>query len=135
MEIEKAIFRPSVEHANPRGVCGFFAEVFAALDAKPRLVEVEIDFSEAFIDTPIAVDFEKGEPVFRQEGCNAAHGKFRGRWLAEHDVPLTLSLRSTKFELVPTNDNRIRVRTVPRGWLKRLLKPLWIFQRQTAALR
>jgi len=121
MKVERAIFRPSVEHANPRGVCGFFAEVFAALDAKPRTVEVEIDFSEAFVDEPVMLDFEKGEPVFRQEGVNAAHGKFRGRWLAEHDVPLTLSLKSTRFRLDPTDDNRIKVRLAPQGWLRRLM--------------
>jgi len=88
----------------------------------PRAVEVEIDFSEAFIDAPIAIDFEKGEPLFRQKGRDAAHGKFRGRWIAEHDVPLTLSLRSAKFALEPANGNRVRVRAVPRGWLERLLK-------------
>jgi len=115
IKVEKAIFRPSVEHANPRGVCGFFAEVFAELGATPRAVEVEIDFSEAFVDTPIAIDFEKGEPVFRQEGCDAVHGKFSGRWLAEHDVPLTLSLRTAKFVLEPTNGNRVRVRALSRG--------------------
>jgi len=122
MKVEKAIFRPSVEHANPRGVCDFFAEVFAALDAKPRAVEVEIDFSEAFIDEPVVLDFEKGEPVFRQEGCNVAHAKFRGRWLAEHGVPQTLSTGVAKFKLMPTDGNRIKVRAVPRGWLRRLLK-------------
>jgi len=122
--IERAIFRPSVEHANPRGVCGFFAEVFAALDAKPRDVEVEVDFSEAFPDEPVVLDFEKGEPVFRQEGVNAAHGKFRGRWLAEHDVPLTLSLKSTHFRLSPTDDNRIKVRRLPDGKLRRVLSKI-----------
>lgn len=116
MKVEKAIFRPSAEHANPRGVCGFFAEVFAALDAKPRTVAVEIDFSEAYVAEPVVLDLEKGEPVFRQDGSDAAHGKFRGRWLAEHDVPLAMSLKSTKFVLTPTDGSRVKVHAEPLGW-------------------
>jgi len=119
---EKAIFRPSPEHANPRGVCDFFAEVFAALGANARTVEVEIDFSEADVVEPIVLNLEKGEPVFSQQGSNAAHAKLGGRWLAEHDVPLVLSQTKTRFLLSPTCGERIKVR---------ILRPLFGFLRKT----
>lgn len=112
MRPEKAIFRPSPEHANPRGVCGFFAEVFAALGARARTVEVEIDFSESDVVEPIALNFEKGEPVFSQRSCNSAHAKLGGRWLAEHAVPLTLSQKTTRFLLAPTDGGRVKVRVL-----------------------
>jgi len=114
MKVEKAIFRPSVEHANPLGVGDFFADVFAALDAAPRAVEAEIDFSETGVGEAVVIDLEKGEPVFCQPGAESFRCKFGGRWLAEHDVPMALSRGKTRLCLTPTDGNRVKVRLLPR---------------------
>jgi len=72
-------------------------------------MRVEVDFSEASPAEAVVLDFEAGEPVFRQCGRHAAHGKFGGCWLAEHDVPLELSRATTAFLLVPDGAGRTRV--------------------------
>lgn len=114
---ECATFRPYSSRATPRGVSEFFAEVFRQLDERPRPVEVTLDFSEADLREPIVVDFEAGEPVFRQKGRNAAHARLGGRWLAECDVPLALSLRQSRFLLTPAGGNRVRVQPkTPKMW-------------------
>jgi len=117
MRVERAIFRPSAEHATPRGVEDFFADVFAALEASPRELRVELDFREAAPAEPIVLDLVGGEPVWRQAGRNAAHGRLRGRWLALHAVPLPLPRGIARFRLSPASGNRIKVRS-QRCWLK-----------------
>ena len=79
-----------------------FAEVFADLDACPRRVAFAV-YAEGF-----TLDLPDGEPVFAR-GASAAPANFRGRWLAEHPVPLTLRRKAT-FTLVPTTGNRVKVR-------------------------
>jgi len=114
---ECATFRPFPSHATPRGVREFFDEIFRILGERPRPIEVVVDFSEAELEKAITLDFEAGEPVFRQDGRNAAHARLGGRWLAEHDIPLVLSRRKSRFFLVPVEGDRIRVRPkMPKMW-------------------
>jgi len=114
---ECATFRPFPIHATPRGVREFFDEIFGMLGERPRPIEVVLDFGEAELKQPIILDFEAGEPVFRQEGRNAAHARLGGRWLAEHDIPLVLSRRKSRFSLVPVEGDRIRVHPkTPKMW-------------------
>ena len=79
-----------------------FAEVFADLDAYPRPVTFPV-YAGGF-----TLDLVDGEPRFTHGGA-AAQANFRGRWLAEHPVPLTLK-RKAAFSLVPTTGNRVKVR-------------------------
>ena len=79
-----------------------FAEVFADLDAVPRPVEFAV-YAEGFV-----IDLVAGEPKFVR-GKTAAQADFRGRWLAEHPVPVALR-RKASFSLVPTTGNRVKVR-------------------------
>ena len=79
-----------------------FAEVFADLDAVPRPVRFPVR-AEGF-----TLDLVDGEPRF-ERGKTAAQANFRGRWLAEHPVPLTLKRKAT-FALAPTTGNRVKVR-------------------------
>ena len=99
---------------SPRRLMGYFAEVFAALDAAPRPFHVEIESADG-AGSDAAIDFEQGEPVFRVEGRNAVHANFRRRWIAEHPVPLRLSRRGkTHLAFIPTTGNRVKVRRVGR---------------------
>lgn len=114
---ERATFRPFPQHATPRGVRDFFDEVFGMLGEHPRPIEVILDFREAELHSPVAIGFEAGEPVFRQEGRNAARAHLGGRWLAEHDIPLVLSRAKSRFCLTPAEGNRIRVQPkTPKMW-------------------
>jgi hypothetical protein len=80
-----------------------FAAVFAEMDARPRRLTLPLAGVEGF-----AVDLVDGEPVFRA-GAEEARGRFRRRYLAEHDVPLRLR-SGMKLKLIPTSGNRVKVR-------------------------
>ena len=81
---------------------GQFAAVLSELDASPREVSFEVRAPGAVLD------YDRGEPVFVVDG-RAVRAKFRGRWLAEHDVPLELGGKKV-FRLIPTSGNRVKVR-------------------------
>ena len=87
---------------TPEEYRAFFAEVFSALDATPRLIKVKV-FAEG-----LTIDLVDGDPVFKTVG-GSAKADFRLRWLAEHQVPLTLGKKSV-FTFVPTTGNRVKVR-------------------------
>lgn len=96
---------------SPAALKGYFAEVFADLDAAPRQVMVLV---KAYNDrhARVSIGFEDGEPVFRIEGRRNVRAQFRGRWLPEHPVPLTLpEYGYARLVLTPTDGNRIKVRT------------------------
>lgn len=110
--MERVSIRLDPDDPSPRRLMGCFAEVFAALDAVPRPLRVEV---EVGVWVNAAIDIEKGEPVFRIEGRNAAHSNFRHRWLAEHPVPLSLSRRGkTRLVFIPTTGNRVKIRRAGR---------------------
>lgn len=67
-----------------------FAEIFASLDENPRELTV-----------PVTVD----EEMVMEEIPD-----FRGRWIAEHPVPLTLRKGRNVFRFIPTTGNRVKVR-------------------------
>ena len=83
-------------------LCDQFAAVLVDLDANPREVSFEVRAPGAVLG------YERGEPVF-SVGEESVRASFRGRWLAEHDVPLTLGPKNV-FRLLPTSGNRVKVR-------------------------
>ena len=87
---------------TPEEYRAFFAEVFAALDATPRMIKVKV-FGEG-----LTIDLVDGNPVFKTAD-GFAKADFRLRWLAEHPVPLVLRKKSV-FTFVPTTGNRVKVR-------------------------
>ena len=86
---------------TPREVRDMFAEIFAEMDANPRAMAMK-----ALAEFEIGL--EDGEPVFSCGG-KSFHAKFRGRWLAEHPVPLKVRPGST-IRFVPTTGNRVKMR-------------------------
>lgn len=88
----------------------YIAKVFAELDARPRKLLLTLDVRNDR-KAVFTVDYEKGEPVFAVDGVDSVRASFRGRYLAEHDVPLKLPVsKVSKFVLTPTSGNRIKVR-------------------------
>lgn len=79
-----------------------FAAVLSDLDANPREVSFEVRAPG------VVLGYDRGEPVFEAEG-KSVRANFRGRWLSEHDVPLTLGKKNV-FKLLPTSGNRVKVR-------------------------
>ena len=113
--MERVVVRVDEDDPSPRELMGYFAELFREMDARPREMLVTV-WTKNDRGARFAIDLEKGEPVFRREGMNAAHASFRGRYLAEHEIPLALSLnRATKLEFIPTTGNRVKVRKA-RWW-------------------
>ena len=90
------------EERTPEEYRAFFAEVFAVLDATPRMMKVKV-FGEG-----LTIDLVDGNPVFKTAG-GSAKADFRLRWLAEHPVPIALGKKSV-FTFVPTTGNRVKVR-------------------------
>ena len=77
------------------------AAVFADLDANPRPLVLPVQSS-------FTVDYEAGEPVFVADG-ERVRASFRGRWLPEHPVPLSLR-PGAELKFLPTSGNRVKVR-------------------------
>lgn len=94
---------------TPQSVRDAFAEIFAEMDAAPRLLAMKA--SESF-----EIGLERGEPVFSCSGASAA-ASFRGRWLAEHPVPAAVR-PGTVIRFLPASGNRVRVRIA--GFFERI---------------
>ena len=98
------------------GVRACFASVFASLDERPRPLALLIEPVGRDTAVDLAAD---GALVFRIAGRRAVKVDFRGRYLAEHEVPLALSRRRpTRLVLLPTSGNRVKVRRAHlwEGW-------------------
>ena len=81
----------------------FFAEIFAALDARPEAMKVKV-FAEGLV-----IDLRDGNPVFTTPDGATCAADYRRRWLAEHPVPITLP-KTAVFAFEPTTGNRVKVR-------------------------
>lgn len=95
---------------SPAALKGYFAEIFADLDADPRPLMVLV---RAYNDrhARVSIGFADGEPVFSIEGRRDVRAEFRGRWLPEHPVPLVLpEYGKGRLVLTPTDGNRVKVR-------------------------
>ena len=116
--MEQVTIRIEKDNPSPKKLMGYFAEVFAAMDERPRPLQVTIRAeNEEGVD--FELDLKKGEVILSARGKIAAHNTFRGRYLAEHPVPLTLScVRPTCFIFEPTTGNRVKVRLARRGLWK-----------------
>ena len=83
------------------------ARLFESLDAFPRKVAVRFRAEKGGPQTRIG--YEKGEPVFSAGGEKTVKARFRGRWIAEHPVPLTVG-DGCSLVFVPSGPRRVRVR-------------------------
>ena len=86
----------------------FFADVLAQLDARPKRCVLKL------LAGGVTVDLAGGEPVFTASDGVAARARFRGRWLAEHPVPMALAA-GDRLTFVPTTGNRVKVRRSTLG--------------------
>ena len=98
---DESTARDSME--TPMAFRGFFAEVFAGLDAVPKRTVMKL------LRGGVSVDLVEGEPCFVAPDGSRAQANFRGRWLAEHPVPLALRA-GDRLTFVPTTGNRVKVR-------------------------
>ena len=101
MTVDDSIVRESAE--IPQAFRGFFAEVFARLDAVPKRSVLKL------LKGGCLVDLVEGEPCFIAPDGSRAQANCRGRWLAEHPVPLALRA-GDRLTFVPTTGNRVKVR-------------------------
>lgn len=101
---------------SPEELRGYFARVFEELDARPRPLLVSVrtrNDRDSLVSLDLGAD---GNPVFRIEGRSDAAADFRGRYLAEHEIPLAFSRRGlTCLVMTPTTGNRVKVRRA-RFW-------------------
>ena len=90
---------------TPEEYRGFFAAVFADLDANPRRSGVK------FAAEDLMIEVVNGNPVFIV-GEKSSAADFRGRWLPEHPVPLRFGGKKIHtLHFVPTTGNRLKVRS------------------------
>lgn len=107
--MEHVTIRIDSDDPSPNELKGYFAEVFASLDADPRDLLVTVRTANDR-GAAVSVSMSGGEPVFRIEGHAPVAASFRGRWLAEHPSPLVFSPYGTRLVLSPTSGNRVTVR-------------------------
>ena len=84
-------------------VAGYLAEVAVRLDERPQRMRLAFDAPRG-VWLDLAVD---GRLVVRVEGERTRKLDLRGRWIADHPVPL--ALHGLKLYVVPTSANRFRV--------------------------
>ena len=108
--MDRASIRLNWDKPSPEEFRSCLAKVFASLDERPRKLTATIDTRNR-AGAVFSIDIEKGEPVFVKDGKDAVKGNFRGRWIAEHPVPLLLP-NNGRMKLVfePADANRVRVR-------------------------
>ena len=107
---ERVTVRTVRDDPSPDELKAYFAQLFAAMDERPRRMFVRFDLRNCG-GTSFSVDLEGGEPVFRTDDGREAKACFRGRWLADHPVPLRMSgTRVTALVMEPAGENRVRVR-------------------------
>ena len=104
---------------SPVELKGYMAALFASLDERPRPLMVKMDVRNDR-HARVSIDFDEGEPVFCIEGQHPAKANFRGRYIAEHKVPLKLPRFGTcRLVMEPADANRVKVRKAT--FLERLL--------------
>ncbi|MBQ6139664.1 MAG: hypothetical protein IJI54_00125 [Kiritimatiellae bacterium] len=95
---------------SPVELKGYMAVLFASLDERPRPLLVKMDVRNDR-RARVSIDLKDGEPVFCIEGQRPARADFRGRYIAEHKVPLVLPRFGTcRLVMEPVDDNRVKVR-------------------------
>lgn len=116
--MEKVSVYTDRDDPSPAELKGYMAEVFADLDANPRKLMLSLDVHNNR-GSVVKIDMKDGEPVFVIEGRPPVAADFRGRWIAEHPVPLVLpEYGRMKLVLEPVDANRVRVRRPT--WKERL---------------
>ena len=115
--MERVTIRIDPDDPSPHELKGYFAEVFASLDAFPRTLFATI-YTANDRDAAVSINMESGEPVFRIEGQPPTRADFRGRWLALHPSPFIFPPSGARLVLSSTTGNRVIVR--PPTLLERL---------------
>lgn len=92
---------------RPGDICGYLAEIARRLDERPERMRVVFDGRNS-ADRAIALDLgADGELRVSVEGRRAKGVDLRGRWIADHPVPLPLE-RAVLY-VDPVDGNRFRV--------------------------
>lgn len=104
---------------SPEAVCGYLAEIACRLDERPERMRVAFDCRNAR-GLDVALDLEQdGALRVRVGEIGSRRLDLRGRWIADHSVPL--SLRREVLYLEPVDGNRFRAMpTIPfavPGWV------------------
>ena len=118
--MERVTIAVDSDDPSPAELEGYFAELFASLDAAPRPLYLTVR-TRNDRGTRFSVSMEDGEPVFKTDDGRVAKGRLKKRWLAAHPSPLKLSLYgATRLVLSPVpGGNRVEVRKA--SLLERLL--------------
>ncbi len=111
--MKRAFIRVSAENPLSEELKGCFAQIFSALDADPKEMLVKL-FPVG--GTGGSIDFDNsGRLLFSLSDNSPTVANFRGRWLAEHPVPLKLHpFSASNFIFKPTTGNRVKVRQISR---------------------
>ncbi len=97
---------------TPAAICGYLVEIARRLDARPERMRIVFDGR----NTPgraIGLELEPDRALrVSVEGHRPKRVDLRGRWIADHPVPL--SLTRTVLYVEPVDANRFRMmRTIP----------------------
>lgn len=94
---------------QPADICGYFAEIARRLDARPERMRVVFD-GRTREGRALALDLDPdGALRVSVDGRRPRRVDLRGRWIADHPVPL--SLKRARLYIEPVDANRFRVRT------------------------
>ncbi len=108
--MEKVTVTIDRDDPSPVELKGYMAALFASLDERPRPLMVKLDVRNDR-RSRVSIDFKDGEPVFCIEGQHPARADFRGRYVAEHEVPLVLPRFGVRrLVMEPVDSNRVKVR-------------------------
>ena len=92
---------------QPADICGYFAEIARRLDARPERMRVAFD-GRTREGRALALDLDPdGALRVSVDGRRPRRVDLRGRWIADHPVPL--SLKRARLYIEPVDANRFRV--------------------------
>ena len=108
--MERCTIRIDRDDPTAAELRGCFSRVFREQDASPRPVLLTVSTRNSRGEL-VAVDVKNGNPVFLIQGRDSSAADFRGRWLADHELPLVLNPPGlTRLVVSPTDGNRLRFR-------------------------
>ena len=112
--------RVDPDDPRPADIAGYLAEVARSLDASPRRLRVVFDGRNA-ANRAISLDLESDRRLrVSVDGHRPRALDLRGRWIADHPVPL--DLRRAVLYVKPVDANRFRVASRPPFRV-----PVWIY--------
>ena len=106
MKREKAIFRPDPFGLSAAKIASFFEELFAILGERPRETALDVELPR---DGEYQLRIDGGRLVFLGPSGDEAVLDLKGRYLAEHPLPVVFS-RKTSFTIAPAAGGRFKVK-------------------------